>query len=224
MKWRNTALSLISLLLMSSGLLAQLTTYPDSQRLCGLVKSEVPGQWTVFAKGFLEVKPTILDATKEAPGVGRLCLLQGPPGTYGVVFFSDAATPPIITRIVLANVGPEPDPDDGDDDDEPDPEPSGKSDIVMFYSEPQLRYMTKEQNAVLNSLKLRDELKARGHTILEVFEDDVFTEGLAATYKPFAEAVKGVELPVLVLMDKVTKRVTHMPLPESPEAMLEILK
>jgi hypothetical protein len=219
-------LSILLVLLFASVAQAQLTTYPDQERLCGLVKSEVAGQWTVFAKDFLEVKPTILDA-EDGSGVGKLCMIQGPPGTYGVVFFSGSDKPPLVTRIVLSNIGPAPKPDPGPDpepDPGPDPEPSGKYDIMMFYAKEQLRDMPKEQNAVLNGLKLRTELEAAGHTIVEVLEDDVFTEGLAEEWKPFAEAIKGQPLPIVVLRDKETKAITFFPLPASPDAMKEKLK
>lgn len=106
----------------------------------------------------------------------------------------------------------------------PEPTPSGKYDVVVFYSSDQLRDMPKEQNAVLNSDKLREAMKAEGHTFLQAFEDDVFTEGIDVKFKPFVEAVKGQATPLVVVRDKETGEIKFKPLPASPDAMLALLK
>ena len=109
--------------------------------------------------------------------------------------------------------------------DPPDPPtPSGKYDVVMFYDKDSLRSMPKEKNAVLNSDKLRQDMAADGHEFLQVFEDDVFSEGIDIKFKPFVEPIKGEPMPVVVVRDKDTGEVKWKPLPASPEAMLALLK
>jgi hypothetical protein len=82
----------------------QIKTLPDGGRLLGYAASETPGVWAVFASGFLEVKPTVIDG-------GKAIVWQGPPGEYGVVFFTDLTSPAVITRVVLGgDVTPVPPP------------------------------------------------------------------------------------------------------------------
>lgn len=161
--------------------------------------------------------------------------LWGTEGTYDIEFiavwgvpvpdepgkWSDFGLIKLSHELSIVGVGPNPDPPDPPD---PGPTPTGKFEVVMFYEKSQILSMDREKNAVLTSNKVRESINKMGHTFIQVFEDDVFTEGIDPDYTWASNVAVGKTMPVIVVRSKDTGEVFWKPLPNSPMELMLLLE
>ena len=194
-------------------------TKPDGGRLLGYAGAESPGQWVVFAAGFLEVKPEVISG-------GAAILFQGPAGEYAIIYFGPESAEPIVTKVVLGG-GVPPIPPIPPDPDPPDPPlpPGGPWQIVLFYDGGQLDNYPPSQRNLLTSLALRKQLQQDGHDLLEILESAAVNNGtVVSKLEPWIKSVKGKPFPRVALAPVAGGTIQDFPLPADETAFLALLK
>ena len=120
-------------------------------------------------------------------------------------------------EVVIAGPNPPlpPDPD-------PQPEPGAKYQVALLIESGDLDNLPRAQQAILASLKLRDELARRGHHLVGILERDQAKDappGLA----PFYEAASGKPLPRIEIAPVAGGTITDYPLPADEASLWKIL-
>lgn len=114
---------------------------------------------------------------------------------------------------------------DPDPIDPPEPEPGAKYQIVMFAESAQLDNLGLGQRAILASLTLREELKAKGHKLLGVFDPDLVGPGgsVPEASAQWFRAIQGQSLPCIAIAPLAGGDIRVYPLPADKVALWKLL-
>ncbi len=107
----------------------------------------------------------------------------------------------------------------------PPPPVDQKWQVVMIHRSEKLSTLPLGQRTLLTSLKVRQNLKAKGHDVLEVLDNNVLAGGSPAKLRPFVNAVvkSGTELPVIAIAPLAGGTVQVYPLPADEAALTKLL-
>lgn len=117
--------------------------------------------------------------------------------------------------------GPVP-PDPGPNPPDPGPLPS-KWQVAFVLESDDLDNLTTDQQKLLASILIRDELAGRGHRLLGVLDPDSASTASDAM-KPWFESVKGKQLPVVAIAPLDGGTIYTFPLPKDVSALWAILE
>ncbi len=113
---------------------------------------------------------------------------------------------------------------------EPDPgpipplPPGQKWKVVIVYETDKLDNLTKDQRTVINSLKFRKELEAKGHQIVKGgIADQHVTGDLSGDLEASLAECKGKSLPRICIIPVSGGEVKSFPLPKDVRAVMELL-
>lgn len=143
-KWRACGLAVL-LLLCCSTAFGQLDVHPAPGNSLGMVTAPEAGKWIVVTPDFLPVQFSILEA-------GKVCVIQGKPGVYGVFFFPPGDAQPLVQRVTLGGASPDPP-------EPPDPPVPPGDRWAIIWEESLDR--TPEQAALRTALKKQSDLELR---------------------------------------------------------------
>jgi hypothetical protein len=156
---------------------------------------------------------------------GKSVVWVAPPGKYKVVATivlidfdkRSWSIQKAVKEVAISSPNPPlpPDPD-------PQPEPGAKYQVAMLVESGALDNLPRAQQAILASLKLRDELARRGHHLVGVLEVDQSKDAPAA-FAPWYEAVKGQSPPRLAIAPVAGGAITVHPLPADESALWKLL-
>jgi hypothetical protein len=179
-------------------------------------------KWFVVDKGLKLFPQELQNDTKKAvvialtPGRYRLLAVSAKDGTPSD--FAECAV--VIGGVVPVPPGPSPPPVP------PDPTPAGLRELVVIR---ETADSTPQQARLLTTLRtgaFDTYLRSKGHRLYVLDDDSVGSDGrpspLVEAWKPI---VAGIPMPVLVIVEPKTRGVlAKQPLPESADAVLELLK
>jgi len=98
----------------------------------------------------------------------------------------------------------------------------------MFFRESaDMEELSKEQCTIVSSLKLREELKKRGHAFVGSFDrDSIGRSGVPDRLKPWWDAVKGDRMPRVALAPHTREGgpIIDFPLPQDTAALWKLLE
>ena len=105
------------------------------------------------------------------------------------------------------------------------PTPGGPWKLVLFYDGDDLDNLPQGQQALLKSLKVRNDLKTLGHEVLEIVEANALAQSgsIPARIAPYVTAVKDDPLPRVAIAPKDGGTVLDFQLPNSYEALVALL-
>lgn len=200
----------------ASGQSEQIDVFPsEAGKLLGAARAQQPGGWLVLGEGFTPVAVQVLEG-------GAVCLFEAEAGTYAVLYFppsTDGIFQPVVRVVELGDDSQPPPPPP------PPPPPAGKYQIVMVIDADRLDNYPPSQRAVINSLALRNELEADGHYFYEVVDARAIESGsVPEKMRPFLNAVRGDELPRLVLAPIDGGAITDYPLPLNADDLKALLE
>ena len=244
MKWRNTVLSLIFLLLMSSGLLGQIVVPQKvevGEELVATVSASMPegatfdGGWAISCSNGTACTARY-QFLKEDNKIG----IWAKPGKYQLTFsgfwllleektFTDGDGNQIKIKSYISHgfineetafevTG------NGDPPVPPNPTPAGPYQIMMFYDADQLDNYPQDQRALLTSLAVRKRLQSEGHTVLEILEAKALRDGVPSKFKPYVDAVLNDPLPRVAFAPMDGGKVVDFVLPANEQKLRELLK
>jgi hypothetical protein len=96
---------------------------------------------------------------------------------------------------------------------------------MIFYRDSDLWKLPREQRSLLVSRTFRKNLVERGHVLLEILEDNVYSlSNLPKEYKPWVQATEGLPMPVMAFAPKEGGAIKVIPLPETEEDLFRALK
>lgn len=227
------------LLLLSPLLRAADVVLPTPGKLLGVVVSEAPGDWGVIDASMSPVTPKFVDGSVETGW--RVCMFEGPPGTYAV-FKVPKGGGLSITKVVLGGLVPTPPTPPGPIPPGPGPDPTpspspisvtGFRVMILHEASPQTK-QTEALQAIASSPAIHAYLNSRcvkesnGQPSWRVWDDDYSDEDLKnapdywrSAYRIAVSKKQGDQGWIVIGTDKGG---TSEPLPATVEATLALLK
>jgi len=100
------------------------------------------------------------------------------------------------------------------------PEPAGPYQIMIWLETGALEALPSSQSYLQSSLKLRTALKAKGHALVGVYDQDISgPSGLPERLKPWYDAIKSATIPCIALAPMAGGTIKVYPLPQNEAAL-----